>query len=69
MLIDNCHVAGLQEKAPAAVYSAFCTIAAAVVNILSAAAIGILRGIGKIDMAFRDPIGIRHFHARSGGKQ
>jgi hypothetical protein len=41
MLVNNCHVAGLKEKAAAAVNGAFCTIACTVIFIFSAATIGI----------------------------
>lgn len=69
MLINNGHVAGLQEKTAAAVYRAFGTISAAMIDILSAATIGILGRVRKVDMALWEAVRIRHVHTRSGRKQ
>lgn len=41
MLINNSYVAGFQKETAAAIRSAFCTVAGAVIFILSAATIGI----------------------------
>ena len=64
MLINNSYVARYQEKTPAAVYSAFGTIPAAMVNITGAAVKSIQCGIRKIDMAFWYIIGIWHIYTR-----
>jgi hypothetical protein len=69
MLIDNGNVARFQEKTATAVYSAFCAIAGTMVFKFSAAAIGVLCWISKINMAFWYIVGIWHIHTRRSGKQ
>ena len=65
MLINNSYVAGFQEKAAAAVYSAFRTIPATMVDVLRAAAIGVFGWIREINMTFWEPVRVRHVHAWS----
>lgn len=68
MLINNSYVAGLEKETAAAVDSAFCTIAGTMIFVFRAAFIGVLCGILKIDMAFRNAIRVIHIVSGSRGK-
>lgn len=69
MLVNNSNITVFQKETAAAVYSAFGTIAIAIVFILSPAAIGIFGRVRKIDMTFWQPVRIRHIYTRRSGKQ